>query len=140
MKTKCKLNQLLQEIPLFIIIVLCFSDEQRKHGAIIFHLLGAVYFFTLLAVVCNDYFLPAVECICNSLHISKHVAAATFMATATTMPEFFTNTISTLITESDMGIGTIIGSLMFNTLGVAAFSGMAVTKVQKENFMHIFKY
>lgn len=92
------------------------------------HIFGAVYFFTLLAVVCNDFFLPTVECICEDLHLSKDVAAATFMASATTMPEFFTNTISTLITHNDMGVGTIIGSLMFNTLGVAAISGMCLDK------------
>lgn len=50
------------------------------------------------------------------------------MATATTMPEFFTNIISTFVTESDIGLGTIIGSLMFNTLGVAAVSSIAATK------------
>lgn len=33
----------------------------------------------------------------------KDVAATTFMATATTIPEFFANTISTFIAESDMG-------------------------------------
>lgn len=49
----------------------------------------------------------------------QDVAAATFMAVATTTPEFFTNVISTFITESDVGLGTIIGSLFFNTLGVA---------------------
>ncbi|XP_055389117.1 sodium/potassium/calcium exchanger 4 [Condylostylus longicornis] len=105
-----------------------FTEEQRKQGAIILHLLCAIYFFTLLGIVCNDYFLPCVENITNDLHISKDVAAATFMATATSMPEFFTNTISTFITESDMGVGNIIGSLMFNTLGVAALSGLAIKK------------
>lgn len=59
----------------------------------------------------------------------KDVAAATFMATATTTPELFTNVISTFIAESDMGIGTIIGSLMFNTLGVAAVAAMAAKAV-----------
>lgn len=58
----------------------------------------------------------------------KDVAAATFMATATTTPEFFTNVISTFVTESDIGLGTIIGSLMFNTLGVAAVASLAVSK------------
>lgn len=56
------------------------------------------------------------------------MAAATFMAMATTMPEFFTNVISTFITESDIGLGTIIGSLMFNTLGVAAVASFAASK------------
>lgn len=58
----------------------------------------------------------------------QDVAAATFMAMATTMPEFFTNVISTFVTESDIGLGTIIGSLMFNTLGVAAVASIAATK------------
>lgn len=51
------------------------------------------------------------------------------MASATTMPEFFTNVISTFIAESDMGVGTIIGSLMFNTLGVAAVVGFFAKEV-----------
>lgn len=48
------------------------------------------------------------------------------MAVATTTPEFFTNVISTF-TESDIGLGTIIGSLLFNTLGVAAVASLAAT-------------
>lgn len=51
------------------------------------------------------------------------------MATATTTPELFTNVISTFVADSDMGIGTIIGSLMFNTLGVAAVAALATVKV-----------
>lgn len=101
------------------------TDEERTHGAVLLHIFAAIYFFTLLAVVCNDYFLPSVECICEDLNISKDVAAATFMATATTTPELFTNLISTFVIDSDLGVGTIIGSLMFNTLGVAAVAGMA---------------
>lgn len=112
----------LDEFPEF------FTEYQLRQGWIVLHIFGAVYFFVLLAMVCNDYFLPTVECICDDLHLSKDVAAATFMATATSMPEFFTNTISTLITESDMGLGTIIGSLMFNTLGVAGLAALAINK------------
>lgn len=66
-------------------------------------------------------------CVCFFMHF-QDLAAATFMAVATTTPEFFTNVISTFITESDIGLGTIIGSLMFNTLGVAAVASLAATK------------
>lgn len=103
--------------------------EQLRQGWVVLHVFAAVYFFILLAIICNDYFLPTVECICEDLNLSKDVAAATFMATATSMPEFFTNTISTLITDSDMGLGTIIGSLMFNTLGVAGLAALCINKV-----------
>ncbi|XP_062559881.1 sodium/potassium/calcium exchanger 4-like [Armigeres subalbatus] len=97
-----------------------FTKNERLRGAVILHFLAAIYFFTILAYVCSEYFLPSVEYICEDLHLSEDVAAATFMATATSMPEFFTNTISTLLVDSDMGLGTIMGSMLFNTLGVAA--------------------
>uniref|UniRef100_A0A6M2DWZ8 Putative k+-dependent ca2+/na+ exchanger nckx1 n=1 Tax=Xenopsylla cheopis TaxID=163159 RepID=A0A6M2DWZ8_XENCH len=105
-----------------------FTDEQLKKGAVILHFIAAVYCFTLLAVVCNDYFIPSVECICEDLHIAPNVAAATFMAVATSCPEFFVNVISTFVTESDMGLGTIVGSALFNTLGVGALGGLAASK------------
>ncbi|KRG07049.1 sodium/potassium/calcium exchanger 4 [Drosophila mojavensis] len=105
-----------------------FTVEELRQGWVALHVFAAIYFFILLAIICNDYFLPTVECICEDLNLSKDVAAATFMATATSMPEFFTNTISTLILESDMGLGTIIGSLMFNTLGVAGLAALAINK------------
>ncbi|XP_055532898.1 sodium/potassium/calcium exchanger 4-like [Wyeomyia smithii] len=101
-----------------------FSKNERLNGAIILHFLAAIYFFTILAFVCSEYFLPSVECICEDLNLSEDVAAATFMASATSMPEFFTNTISTLVADSDMGLGTIMGSMLFNTLGVAALVGL----------------
>uniref|UniRef100_A0A1Y9HFE8 Sodium/calcium exchanger membrane region domain-containing protein n=1 Tax=Anopheles funestus TaxID=62324 RepID=A0A1Y9HFE8_ANOFN len=101
-----------------------FSEEQRLQGAIVLHFLAALYFFMLLAYVCSEYFLPSVECLCEDLKLSQDVAAATFMATATSMPEFFTNTISTLAVDSDIGVGTIMGSMLFNTLGVAALVGL----------------
>lgn len=49
------------------------------------------------------------------------------MASSTIAPEFFTNVISTFVVESDVGLGGVLGSLMFNVLGVAAFAAMAVT-------------
>lgn len=50
------------------------------------------------------------------------------MAVSGAIPEFFTNMISTFITESEMGLGAVIGTLFFNTLGVAACAGIATVK------------
>lgn len=104
-----------------------FADYQRKNGAIILHLVAAVYFFTLLALVCVEYYLPSMECICEDLNISKDVAAATFMAFATIAPESLANIISTFVAESDVGIGGVLGSLLFNVLGVSACAGIATS-------------
>lgn len=51
------------------------------------------------------------------------------MSVATSCPEFFVNVISTFLTESDMGVGTIVGSAIFNALGVAAIGGLAAISV-----------
>jgi hypothetical protein len=42
-----------------------FSISQKQNGAIVFHFILALYCFTVVAIVCNDYFLPAVDCICT---------------------------------------------------------------------------
>lgn len=51
------------------------------------------------------------------------------MAIATSAPEFFVNVVGTFVTKSDIGVGTVVGSAMFNTLGVAALGGLAASKV-----------
>ncbi|XP_013189367.2 sodium/potassium/calcium exchanger 4 [Amyelois transitella] len=111
-----------------------FDDDQLRSGAFLLYALFGIYAFTLLAIVCNDYFIPCVELICDDLKIPQNVAAATFMSVATSCPEFFVNVISTFLTESDMGIGTIVGSAIFNALGVAAVGGIAaVTPIAIES-------
>lgn len=102
-----------------------FTLEQLRSGAILLHVLCGVYCFVVIAYVCNDYFLPSMDCICQDLNLSKDVAGATFMAFATSAPELFVNVIGTFLTESDLGIGTVVGSAVFNTLGVAACGGLA---------------
>ncbi|KAJ8871918.1 hypothetical protein PR048_028258 [Dryococelus australis] len=59
-----------------------------------------------------------------ALNMSNDVAGATFMAAATSAPELFVNVIGTFITEGDIGVGTIVGSAVFNILAVAACCGI----------------
>lgn len=66
----------------------------------------------------------------SDLNLTQDVAGATFMAIATSSPELFVNIIGTFITESDLGVGTVVGSAVFNTLGVAACIGLAACKVR----------
>ncbi|XP_065221542.1 sodium/potassium/calcium exchanger 4-like [Planococcus citri] len=104
-----------------------FSQFQRIHGAIIFHLIIGFYCFVLIAFVCNDYFLPSVFCICQDLHLSPDVAGATFMSTATCTPELFVNIIGTYLTKSDLGIGAVNGNAV-NILVITACAGLAASK------------
>ncbi len=44
------------------------------------HFLVACYLILVLGVVCDDYFVPVLEVICERLDLSPDVAGATFMA------------------------------------------------------------
>ncbi|KAJ6640772.1 Sodium/potassium/calcium exchanger 5 [Pseudolycoriella hygida] len=114
-----------------------FTQEERLQGAVILHFIGAAYFFTVSGLIINYYFIPSVQCICQDLKITPDVGAAVFMASATAMPELFTNLISTFIADSDMGLGAVIGSLMWNILGVASVSSLATTKPVKMDWVPI---
>ena len=56
-----------------------FTDEQRRNGAVIFHIAGLIYMFVALAIVCDEFFIPALDVITEILDISEDVAGATFM-------------------------------------------------------------
>jgi len=85
-----------------------------------------IVIFVAMAVVCDDFFVPSLEAISEKLDLSEDVAGATFMAAGSSAPELFTS-IAGVSTESDVGVGTIVGSAVFNLLCIialsAAFSG-----------------
>lgn len=56
--------------------------------------------------------------------MQQDVAAATFMAIATSSPEFVINCIGTFVTEGDIGVSTIAGSAVFNCVAVPALCGL----------------
>merc|ERR1712168_715315 len=77
-----------------------------------------------LALVCDHYFVPTLDVIIERWGISDDVAGATFMAAGGSAPELFTSIIGVFLTQSSVGIGTIVGSAVFNilfVLGACAF-------------------
>jgi len=95
-----------------------FNEEQRKNGAIAFYILGLIYMFVALAIVCDEFFVPSLDVIIEKFGISEDVAGATFMAAGGSAPELFTSIIGVFVAFSDVGIGTIVGSAVFNILFV----------------------
>ncbi|XP_071743991.1 sodium/potassium/calcium exchanger Nckx30C isoform X5 [Lepeophtheirus salmonis] len=102
-----------------------FTAEQLKNGAVVLHMIGVIYMFYALALVCDEYFVPSLDIISEKLGISPDVAGATFMAAGGSAPELFTSIIGVLIAKNDVGIGTIIGSAVFNILFVIAACAFA---------------
>lgn len=153
-----------------------FTRAERRSGFIAIHFAIAIYLFLLLAIVCDDFFVPSIKKICESkrilkgmilsfpiffffvnflyflyflsvdkidkyltflideihfveMKVSEDVAGATIMAAASSSPELFINVIGTFITEGDLGVGTIVGSAVFNILAVPACCGLFAKQV-----------
>ncbi|GIY16500.1 hypothetical protein CDAR_219251 [Caerostris darwini] len=60
----------------------------------------------------------------RALNVPVDVAGATFMAIGTSSPELYSAVIGSFVTEGDIGIGTIVGSAVFNILGVTSVTGL----------------
>ncbi|KAK7930710.1 hypothetical protein WMY93_007105 [Mugilogobius chulae] len=77
-----------------------FTNAERAEGAVALHVLCTIYMFCALALVCDDYFVPSLEKICERLDLSEDVAGATFMAAGSSAPELFTSVIGTDLTPT----------------------------------------
>lgn len=73
----------------------------------------------------------------SALQMRADVVGATFMATATSTPELFMNCVGTFVTKSDIGIGTIMGSSVFNLLAVPACCGLFVAQCMSLEFWSV---
>ncbi|XP_052001731.1 sodium/potassium/calcium exchanger 4-like [Xyrauchen texanus] len=106
-----------------------FTNQQRTQGAVLLHIFAALYMFLALAIVCDDYFVTSLEKICEKLHLSEDVAGATFMAAGSSAPELFASVIGVFITHGDVGVGTIVGSAVFNILCIIGVCGIFAGQV-----------
>ncbi|XP_057199840.1 sodium/potassium/calcium exchanger 4a isoform X3 [Triplophysa rosa] len=106
-----------------------FTSRERTQGAVLLHIFAALYMFLGLAIVCDDYFVTSLENICEKLHLSEDVAGATFMAAGSSAPELFASIIGVFITHGDVGVGTIVGSAVFNILCIIGVCGIFAGQV-----------
>nr|XP_018907021.1 PREDICTED: probable sodium/potassium/calcium exchanger CG1090 isoform X3 [Bemisia tabaci]XP_018907022.1 PREDICTED: probable sodium/potassium/calcium exchanger CG1090 isoform X3 [Bemisia tabaci] len=103
------------------------GQSARRHGGLILHIIICVYTFVGLAIVCDDYFVTALDCICEALKLQPDVAGATFMAAGSSAPELATVIIGVFFAKDDIGVSGVIGSAIFNIMFVisvcALFAG-----------------
>ncbi|CAM9798640.1 unnamed protein product [Lampetra fluviatilis] len=116
-----------------------FSLEERRHGAVALHIMGMMYMFISLAIVCDEFFVPALTVITEKLRISEDVAGATFMAAGGSAPELFTSLIGVFISHSNVGIGTIVGSAVFNILFVIGMCAVFSKEILRLTWWPLFR-
>nr|XP_033776282.1 sodium/potassium/calcium exchanger 5 isoform X2 [Geotrypetes seraphini] len=87
--------------------------------------------FLAEAIVCDEYFLPSLEIISECLGLSQDVAGATFMAVGSSAPELVTVFLGVFVTKGDIGVSTIVGSAVYNLLGISAACGLMSSMISK---------
>ncbi|XP_068443288.1 sodium/potassium/calcium exchanger 2-like isoform X3 [Clinocottus analis] len=116
-----------------------FTLEDRRKGAVVLHMFGMIYMFIALAIVCDEFFVPALTVITEKLTISDDVAGATFMAAGGSAPELFTSIIGVFISHSNVGIGTIVGSAVFNILFVIGMCAIFSKEILNLTWWPLFR-
>ena len=105
-----------------------------------FYAVGVLYMFLALAIVCDEFFVPALEEMSSDHHLnlSMDVAGATLMAAGGSAPELFTSFVGTF-QRSDIGIGTIVGSAVFNVLFVIGMCSILSKEVLTLTWWPLFR-
>lgn len=84
--------------------------------------------FYALAVLTEDYFVPAIDVVAKKLKLSSDASGATLLAMGSSAPEFFTSLIAVLglagAGHADVGAGTIVGSALFNVLVIVGAAAL----------------
>jgi K+-dependent Na+/Ca+ exchanger-like protein len=85
--------------------------------------------FYLLAVLTEEFFIPAIDRVAQKLRLSSDAAGATLLAMGSSAPEFFTALFAVLGIAggegaADVGTGTIVGSAVFNVLVIIGASSL----------------
>ncbi|XP_037541496.1 sodium/potassium/calcium exchanger 4 [Nematolebias whitei] len=116
-----------------------FTNNERKSGAVLLHIVATLYMFLALAITCDEYFVTSLEKICEKLDLSEDVAGATFMAAGSSAPELFASVIGVFITHGDVGVGTIVGSAVFNILCIIGVCGIFAGQVVVLTWWAVFR-
>jgi len=82
--------------------------------------------------------VPALNVISEYFKIPDDVAGATLMAAGASSPELLCTIISLFVTHSSLGLGTIVGSEIFNQLIICA--GSVYSSKTHNNDENVSKY
>ncbi|XP_037549138.1 sodium/potassium/calcium exchanger 5 [Nematolebias whitei] len=116
-----------------------FTVQERKDGGLVIYFLLIFYMLLAVSRVCDGYFLPSLEVISERLGLSQDVAGATFMAAGSSAPELVTAFLGVFVTKGDIGISTIVGSAVYNMLGICAACGLLASMAGRLTCWPLFR-
>jgi len=100
-------------------------------GALILWVIALLISFYLLNEVTDRFFVPSLDKIAQKWNMSDDAAGATLMAAGSSAPEIFIAIIALIYggDNFEIGVGTIVGSALFNLLVIIGAVGLVKTSV-----------
>lgn len=77
-----------------------------------------------LLVLCSRWFVSGAVSFARTLGVSELIVGLTIVAAGTSMPEVVTSIIAAIRGERDIAVGNVVGSNIFNILGVLGISSI----------------
>ncbi|OAF68649.1 Na(+)/Ca(2+) antiporter MaX1 [Intoshia linei] len=102
------------------------SDVLRNSlikGGFLIVVLISLYITSVIVIISKNYFVPTIVKLCKVYNIRDDFAGVTFMAVASSLPQLVATVVGVVVTEDDIGVGTVIGSMFVNTfisIGICA--------------------
>jgi K+-dependent Na+/Ca+ exchanger-like protein len=97
----------------------CKPAAWERSWGVAVSILLLIYLCVVLVRTCDQYLIPSLEVLCKKWGLPEDVAGVTLLAFGGSFPELAIHTIAT-IEGSEIGVGTVIGSAVFNvTVGLA---------------------
>jgi len=71
-----------------------------------------IYTFQSMAILLDEYLVPAIDKICLALKLPTEVAGATLVAIGSALPDILATTIGVATGNEDLGLGGVVGSAL----------------------------
>ena len=101
------------------------SDPLQLQGAgfAALYAVGICLMFQCIHTICENHFVPVLESLTERTSLPPDVVGATFMAAGSSAPELFAALMGVIFQETrDVGIGTVVGSTVFNMMIIVGVS------------------
>lgn len=106
-----------------------FDDLHSGAWALTVYLIALFIMFWGIAIVTDEFLVPALQNMAFKMNLSDDVAGATLLAMASSAPELFISLAGTFQSGNSVGVGAIVGSAIFNILVIIAFTGVFAPSV-----------
>ncbi|MGE8190472.1 calcium/sodium antiporter [Pseudomonas sp. NPDC086278] len=100
------------------------SSDPHSHRAPWFSSLMMIFAGLAMLVYAGHLLLGAAVAVATDLGLSERIIGLTIVAIGTSLPELATSLIAALRGQRDIAVGNVIGSNLFNLLGVLGFTAL----------------